>query len=273
MEFLCRTLAWLSLSVCFWAGVPAWAEVVGKVTNISEGATVTQFEVTKRLALKSDISTGDLLKTDASGQLQIAFVDRTRIVVGPSSELLIEDVTLSGGKRASQFAVQALGGTFRFLSGRSAKTAYKIRTPTATMGIRGTEFDFSIDNRRLTNLVTFSGQVRICTRNNRCARVSGGCAVVTATRRNIRQPRDDKAKTSLLRENFPFVVSQESLDKSYRVQVEGCGEVGAKIVTQKPATDTERKGESSDRDTPDREESSGETRSSGRSYNEASDEF
>jgi hypothetical protein len=275
VEFLCRPLAWLSLSVCFWAGVPAWAEVVGKVTNVTQGATVTQFEVTKRLALKADISTGDLLKTDAVGQLQIAFVDRTRIVVGPSSELLIEDITLSGGKRASQFAIQALGGTFRFLSGRSAKTAYKIRTPTATMGIRGTEFDFSIDNRRLTNLVTFSGQVRICTRNNRCARVSGGCAVVTATRRTIKQPRDDEAKISLLRENFPFVVSQETLDQSYRVQVEGCGEVGAKVVTQKPATDTdtERKGESSDREAPDREESSGETRSSGSSYNEASDEF
>ncbi len=92
-------VAWLCLSVLFWGGVPAWAQVVGKVTNIAQGATVTQLKVTKKLALKSNISTGDLLKTDATGQLQIAFVDRTRIVVGPSSELLIEDVTLSGGKR------------------------------------------------------------------------------------------------------------------------------------------------------------------------------
>jgi hypothetical protein len=122
----------------------------------------------------------------------------------------------------------------------------------------------------LTNLVTFTGQVRICTRNNRCARVSVGCAVVTATRRTIKQPRDDGAKESLLRENFPFVVSQETLDQDYRVQVEGCGEVGAKIVTQKPAapTDIERKGEPSDRG-----KSSGESKSSGRSYNESSDEF
>jgi hypothetical protein len=141
-------VAWLCFSVLFWGGIPAWAQVVGKVTNIAQGATVTQLKVTKKLALKSNISTGDLLKTDATGHLQIAFADRTRIVVGPSSELLIEDVTLSGGKKASRFAVQALGGTFRFLSGRSPKPAYVLRTPTATMGIRGTEFDFSVDNRR-----------------------------------------------------------------------------------------------------------------------------
>jgi hypothetical protein len=148
VQVLCRMVAWLCLSVLLWGGIPAWAQVVGKVTNIAQGATVTQLKVTKKLALKSNISTGDLLKTDATGQLQIAFVDRTRIVVGPSSELLIEDVTLSGGKKASRFAVQALGGTFRFLSGRSPKPAYVLRTPTATMGIRGTEFDFSVDNRR-----------------------------------------------------------------------------------------------------------------------------
>ena len=269
MQVLCRTVAWLCFSVLFWVGVPAWAQVVGKVTNVAQGATVTQREVTRKLSLKSNISSGDLLTTDATGQLQIVFVDRTRIVIGPSSELLIEDVTLSGGKKASRFAVQAIGGTFRFLSGGSSKPAYEVRTPTATMGVRGTEFDFAIDNRRLTNLVTFSGQVRICTRNNRCALVSGGCAVVTAKRRSIKQPRDDEAKKSILRDSFPYVISQESLDPSFRVQVERCGEVGAKIATKKPAapTDTERKGEPSNRSLGESQESSG------RGYNEASDEF
>ncbi|MEP2030636.1 MAG: FecR domain-containing protein [Paracoccaceae bacterium] len=245
MLVLSRTVAGVFLSGLLWFGASATAQVVGKVTNIAQGATATSGGTTTTLALKSNISTGDLLKTNTTGQLQIVFVDRTRIVVGPSSELLIEDITLSGTKKASKFAIQALGGTFRFLSGRSPKAVYDLRTPTATMGIRGTEFDFAIGNRRLTKLVAFSGQVRICTRNNRCARISGGCSVVTATRRRIKLPRNDDVRNSILREDFPYVVSQDALDKDYRVQVERCGEIGTKVVTKKSTLSIERKGEAS----------------------------
>ena len=232
MNNLGRVFTLLFVGVLCAGAAPVWAQAIGKVTSVSQGATVTQANATKRLVSKADIREGDLIRTDNSGQVQIVFADRTRIVVGPASELQIEEFTQSAGEKASRFAVQAVGGTFRFLTGRSPKAAYELRTPTATMGIRGTEFDFSVDRSRLTNLVTFSGEVRICTRNNSCARVSGGCAVVTANRARIVQPDTEENKKSLIQENFPFVLSQETLASEYRVRVKSCGEVGKTVTTQ-----------------------------------------
>lgn len=243
------TILGFCIIALLWGGGSASAQAIGKVTSAVQGATVTREGSTKALGSRASISSGDLIKTNATGQVQIAFIDRTRIVVGSSSEFLIEDVTISTTKKASRFAVKAVGGTFRFLSGRSSKDAYELRTPTTTMGVRGTEFDFTVDDRRLTKLVTFSGQVNICTSFNACAQVSGGCAVITASRTRLTQPKDERAKKNLLREDFPFIVSQESLNQDYRVRVESCGDLSVAVIVPKnvPQSGTDRPGDS-DRD-------------------------
>ena len=62
---------------------------------------------------------------------------------------------------AGKFAVNALAGTFRFLTGNSEKSAYQIITPTGTLGVRGTKFDFTVDPRTgQTKVVLFEGQVK-----------------------------------------------------------------------------------------------------------------
>lgn len=215
---------------------PASAQVIAKVTGINENATVSRSGARQALRRNAGLQVGDIITTDATGSVQIAFVDRTRMVVGPASQLEVEDITLSSAKKASKFTVKALGGTYRFLSGNSPKQAYSLKTPTATMGIRGTEFDFSVDRRRLTNLVTFSGEVRVCNRINRCIRVSGGCAVVQIRRARVQQPETEDEKKELLRNNFPYVVSQQQLANEFRVQTGPCGEVGDVATTTTTTT-------------------------------------
>ena len=64
-------------------------------------------------------------------------------MVGPNSTLVLDRFLMRGGNRPQKFSVDALRGTFRFISGNSAKNAYDIQTANATIGIRGTGFDFS----------------------------------------------------------------------------------------------------------------------------------
>lgn len=220
------------------AAIPASAQVIAKVTGLTDNALVERSGSRQRLSRNFGLVEGDTITTDAQGSVQIAFVDRTRMVIGPSSQLVIENITMSSQTRASQFSVRALGGTYRFLSGNSPKPAYKLRTPTATMGIRGTEFDFSVDSRRVTNLVTYSGRVSVCTRRNRCFRVSGGCAVVSVVRNNVQTPETEEDKKRLLAVSFPFLVNQTQLANDYRAQVGPCGEVGSVDVTQTTTTTT-----------------------------------
>ena len=77
---------------------------------------------------------------------------------------------MRGGNRAQKFSVDALRGTFRFISGNSAKNAYDIHTANATIGIRGTGFDFTSGNTTL--VAVHEGLVRLCA-SGRCEAIPG----------------------------------------------------------------------------------------------------
>src|SRR6185503_9239059 len=83
---------------------------------------------------------------------------------------------------AKEFSINAVQGTFRFITGVSAKNAYSIKTPSATIGVRGTEFDFTVDQAG-THVGLWGGSIRLCNTGTprRCTEVSGQCSVVLIT--------------------------------------------------------------------------------------------
>ncbi len=125
----------------------------------------------RTLVVGADVFIGDRIVTDARGLVQIIFDDKTKLVVGPRSALLIDDYLRREDGSAGKLAVNALSGTFRFITGNSAKGKYLITTPTGQIGVRGTAFDFYV-----TKLATYVLQLHGATVN--CAR-SGECETMT----------------------------------------------------------------------------------------------
>ena len=197
------------------AGEPSIAKAVDvrpEATGLLDGATVV-------LSAEDDLYEGQKITTGAQGQVQIVFADDTHMVVGPGSSLVIEKYLMRNGGTASQFAVSALGGTFRFITGKSAKTAYKIDTPTGTIGVRGTKFDFTVKKKK-TKIVLFEGAVTFCSDTGGCKEVKGKCDVGDASESDtnvIKQGSTD---------DFIYVKSQRSLSNSFKVS--GAGACGTK---------------------------------------------
>lgn len=202
----------------------AMAQAVGSVIRFVPGATLERSGQATSLREGQALASGDVISTDRRGQVQLLFADNTRIAVGPNSTLAIDDVRLRQNGKASRFAVSAVAGGFRFLSGTSARSAYKIDTPTATMGIRGTAFDFVVRKAKGTDLVIFSGLVHMCGRNGNCVRVTGGCeAVSQGVRGNFSRIEKRDEKRDLLFDGFVFVTDQQRLAPDFRTSVRSCG--------------------------------------------------
>jgi hypothetical protein len=69
--------------------------------------------------------------------------DDTRLTLGPGSELLIREFEFNPSSYAGDLAVSFLKGTARVVTGligRNSPEKVRFSTPTATIGIRGTEF-------------------------------------------------------------------------------------------------------------------------------------
>lgn len=206
------------------------AQEVGQVVDLDRGAWVTSTSGKSRLQPGTRISMKDVIETDGAGRAQLVFDDGTKIAVGPRSKLVIDEVLMRSGTRASRFAVNAVSGSMRFITGKSPKSAYSITTPTATMGIRGTAFEISMKRRDSTDLVLFSGIVTVCTAAG-CQRVSNACQAVTATSfGKILETRDEGQKGQLISRNFPLIVRQASLRPDFQLPLERCGDRVSRIV-------------------------------------------
>jgi hypothetical protein len=234
VRFFCMLLAMLlAMQV---TGGAAQAQPIGQIASAS-GAGLVQTSA-GRAALKPGLrlSVGDVVTTDTGGKAQLVFDDGTKIVVGPGSRLVIEEILMQSGGTAERFAVSAVGGTFRFISGKSAKKAYAITTPTATMGIRGTSFDFSVRQREGTNLVLFKGAVQMCGLNGQCAEIRGRCTLITLKGRGqfsgLTGEENLEAKDNVIVEDFPFVLDQDPLRREFRAPVGSCGDVESRVAAR-----------------------------------------
>ncbi|MGV3573560.1 MAG: FecR family protein [Devosia sp.] len=149
----------------------------GRAVGVNPDALVRFSGGDRILAVGADISLGEQVVTGASGQVQIVFSDQTRLVVGPGSALTIESY-LFNGATADKFAINALAGSFRFISGHSPKSAYSINTPTASIAVRGTKFDFNVTRPR-TDLMLYEGGVRLCSISGQCQELNARCDLGT----------------------------------------------------------------------------------------------
>lgn len=210
------------------AGGPSAAKspVAGNAVAARPQATLANPEGSVTLRAGMDVVMGDRIRTNRNGEVQLLFSDDTRLVVGRNSSLVIEAYLLRSNSRANNFTVRALGGTFRMLTGKSDKQAYKIRTPTATIGIRGTSFDFSVRRNGETAVMLFEGEARICGRTGRCRILNRRCSIAQAPRKeDVRLLREKQSRNAEIKRSFPYAVSQQSLRRDFRVNTKGCSEI------------------------------------------------
>lgn len=157
--------------------VSAWA-ASGTALGVKPDAEADKGGDVRVLTVGSDIFIGDNVVTGPKGQVQIKFSDSTELVVGPNSKLLIEDYLLRDDQSAGKLAINALAGTFRFATGEADHDKYVIKTPTGTIGVRGTEFDFLVLGL-LTKVILYNGAVALCNFDDQCVSLTNTCDVGT----------------------------------------------------------------------------------------------
>ena len=205
----------------------------GSVVAVVQSAHIDGKTGQQVLEPEAPVYSGDKINTGQVGTAQIRFRDNTKLVVGPNSSMVIDAFVFNDNNTAREVSINALKGAFRFITGDSRKDAYKITTPTATIGVRGTEFDIAIEREGTTRIANFEGTTHLCKRNAdgsvnaaTCADVSQQCtlSVIRPTQQKV-QPysnTDVEFRNRQLKYYFPYVRSQEGLMKDFKVDLAPC---------------------------------------------------
>ncbi len=211
----------LLLSAPAFAADPAGRAV--KVTQTARVLAAADASV-RLLEVPGKVFTGDLITTDDQGEAQLEFRDDTRLVVGPNSRLSIDTFIYAGRATAREVTIDAVVGAFRFLSGRSSKEAYRINFPAGTIGIRGTEFDLTVDANGDGIVALWGGTAIVCDQSGRCAELTGRCSMLRlSVGGDFDWEQNAYDRTIVLEEAFPYAFQQGGLDPRFRVQTAfGC---------------------------------------------------
>ena len=103
----------------------------------------------------------EVVRTSADSDARIGLLDDTKLTLGPVSTLKIDRAVYSGETSYKQITIRLTTGAFRFITGHSDKKSYRIETPFASIGIRGTILDIKVTaNQTLVSLQ--DGKANVC---------------------------------------------------------------------------------------------------------------
>ena len=169
----------LALSPVFAA---AGSPSVGKISFAIGAATVTDSTGRVRTAeAGTEIAVGDRIETPAGAHAHIRFIDQGLVSVRPGSVLVVEQYTTSGDDISIRFRLE--NGVVRSITGEAAKVhkdRFRLNTPLAAIGVRGTDFVVKTDSGSLQAMVN-EGAIVVASLGGNCvAQGLGPCSGTNA---------------------------------------------------------------------------------------------
>jgi hypothetical protein len=132
----------------FAASGGAWAQ--GTMTHLSGPVSVLRADGSRMAGASGlALAVGDTVLSGAAGFARIEMTDGAELVVRPNTQLKIERYTFEKDRPSADDSVlSVLKGGLRTVTGligkRGKQDAYQLKTTTATIGIRGTQFDMRL---------------------------------------------------------------------------------------------------------------------------------
>jgi ferric-dicitrate binding protein FerR (iron transport regulator) len=170
---------------CLAAGLaasPAHAQArVGEAAVVKNEVVRVMGSATSRINVGDGLLRDEIVRTGLESAARLVMADSTNLSLGPSSTIKLDRTVFNDEHTYRDIAIRLTTGAFRFVTGHSDKTAYKITTPLAVIGVRGTSLDILLQRFKNT-VVQQHGMSRVCAIGGECTDLTqpGDTAVITS---------------------------------------------------------------------------------------------
>ena len=128
---------------------------VGKVTEQTGPTEIRRNNSVVPSAVQAAIEMNDAIVT-ANSRAGITFKDETKVQITEHSKLVIDNFVYDDSKKTGKLGIKMALGTIKYASGQIAKSDPQqvvVETPTATIGVRGTDFSGTVDETGKSTIV------------------------------------------------------------------------------------------------------------------------
>jgi hypothetical protein len=128
------------------AATPVLSQAVGVNAAVRNKVVIVGAGTKKArpAVVRERVILNDEVRTAAASQLQILLLDRTTFTVGANARVAVDRFVYNPSANSRSTGVSVTRGAFRFMSGRTLRQpsgTVSVRTPVATIGVRGTIFE------------------------------------------------------------------------------------------------------------------------------------
>src|SRR3984893_10134815 len=170
---------------------------------------------TRALSAGSELFSNETVRTGDASLAQLLFLDETSLSVGARSEVKLDLFVYNPDRKTGNVVLEASRGAFRFVSGSQTPTNYTIKTPLATIGVRGTVVDGYI-TLRAVQVIVWQGYVVGTTNYGTPFELGPGQAILISANGQITKLQwDGTAFDNLFNTNYPLFGRQWELDPRF----------------------------------------------------------
>jgi opacity protein-like surface antigen len=186
---------------------------IGSAATIERDVSGIVSGKTRAVSAGDGVFSNETIRTANSSAAQLRFLDQTNLSIGPSAQVILDRFVYNPDQTASEAAVRVMTGAARWVGGTSQSQAYRIRTPTAVIGVRGTTFDLLVDARR-TIVTLREGEIFVCPidRPQRCVTLNQPGQTVVVTRSTAQGPTPGNQSETQFASNCLSAVDRSACD-------------------------------------------------------------
>src|SRR5688500_12809836 len=116
----------------------ARAQQVGTAAAVNPAAQARGTGGSRTIIIGQSIAHRERIQTTAAGSVQLLFLDKTSMTIGPNSDLAIDEYVYDPSTNTGRLAATLSKGVMRFIGGQISHAGNaQVTTPNAVVGIRG----------------------------------------------------------------------------------------------------------------------------------------
>jgi hypothetical protein len=142
------------------------AEIIGQSVAVIPAAFSELDGQKDVLDIGKDVLRDAFIATDKGGSTTLRFSDASELKIGERARVKLDRFVYEGATTFSNARITMMKGSFRWATGQSPKSAYKLSTPTALIGIRGTVLEIDV-SQSATMITVIEGAITACTTDQR----------------------------------------------------------------------------------------------------------
>lgn len=155
---------------------------VGEAVLVKNEVVRVEGVASRQISIGDALLRDETVRTGFDSAARIVMADSTNLSLGPSATIKLDRTIFDDEHHYRDIAIRLASGALRFVTGHSDKTAYKLVTPVAAIGVRGTTLDI-LSQRGKTTVVLQEGVAIVCTLSGQCLTLTqpGETIVITST--------------------------------------------------------------------------------------------